>query len=90
MTSRISCDNTQTEKWKKISCKLNHCRHNTLSLGNLTDENAGLYKCIMYPYKPNEDTTLNIMLVKVYQLHVKSKYFILHLLANNISLGLDK
>lgn len=74
MTSRRSCDNASEVKWKRLFCNVKYC-NSTLKIMNLSDANSGLYKCTIYPYKPDANTTINIKLVKIYHLHVKSRYF---------------
>lgn len=75
MTSRRHCDNALEYEWKRLVCNPKRC-NSTLNLLNLSDSNSGLYKCTIFPYKPNINTTINIKLVKIYQLRVKSGFII--------------
>lgn len=66
-----SCHNIRKERWTHLQCDNNNCQ-SLLHLKNLTELNSGLYKCTIYPYKLNDVTTLDIQLVRTYQLDVKN------------------
>lgn len=61
----------QPEHWRHLPCDKNYCQ-SFLYIKNLTEENSGFYKCTIYPYKLNDVTTLDIQLVRTYQLDVKN------------------
>ncbi|XP_055905185.1 fibroblast growth factor receptor-like 1 isoform X2 [Eupeodes corollae] len=66
-----SCHTARSETWSHLPCDKNYCQ-SLLHLKNLTDKNSGLYKCTIYPYKLDDVTTLDIQLVRTYQLDVKN------------------
>lgn len=72
-----SCHVVHSIAWTHLACdenNKNNCQ-SVLHLKNLTDQNSGLYKCTIYPYKLDDVTTLDIQLVRTYQLDVKNSTF---------------
>ncbi|XP_055848325.1 fibroblast growth factor receptor-like 1 [Episyrphus balteatus] len=66
-----SCHSVRSETWSHLPCDKNYCQ-SLLHLKNLTEKDSGLYKCTIYPYKLDDVTTLDIQLVRTYQLDVKN------------------
>lgn len=76
--NQISCRKLNSQNlvsaslsWTKIVCPANPCTA-TLLITNPIEDDSGLYRCSIQPYRPNNKTTLQIQVVKTYQLDVIS------------------
>lgn len=63
-------DSNNNDDWTQLPCEDNICR-SELQLRNVTEKYSGLYKCTVVP---NIVTSLDIRLVRTFQLDIKSKY----------------
>lgn len=64
-------ENYQSNPWTRITCNDEPCKA-TLTISNPTEKESGLYRCSIQPYKPNDEITLQIQVVKTFQLDVIS------------------
>ncbi|XP_035779627.1 fibroblast growth factor receptor 4-like isoform X1 [Anopheles albimanus] len=55
--------------WRALNCDNKPCRV-TLTIANVSDANAGLYRCTIHPYRTDNQTQLDIQLVRSFELLV--------------------
>lgn len=76
--NRTSCHNRDQLdhiSWHPVDCEGKRCRV-TLSIRNASEADSGLYRCSIHPYRTDNQTQLDIQLIRIFQLDVISK--ILH------------
>lgn len=76
--NRTSCHNRDQLDhipWHPVDCEGKRCRV-TLSIRNASEADSGLYRCSIHPYRTDNQTQLDIQLIRIFQLDVISK--ILH------------
>ncbi|ETN64715.1 hypothetical protein AND_003532 [Anopheles darlingi] len=55
--------------WRPLNCDNKPCRV-TLTIANVSDANAGLYRCTIHPYRTDNQTIYSIQLVRSFELLV--------------------
>lgn len=75
--NRTSCqqilNDENVNEWRAIDCDGKPCRV-TLIIKNTTENDSGLYRCSISPYKTDAHTTSLIKIVTLYQLEVTSMF----------------
>uniref|UniRef100_A0A182ND26 receptor protein-tyrosine kinase n=1 Tax=Anopheles dirus TaxID=7168 RepID=A0A182ND26_9DIPT len=56
-------------EWHPLDCDNKPCRV-TLAIHNASEVDAGLYRCTIHPYRPDNQTQLDIQLVRTFELVV--------------------
>jgi len=64
------------DDWTALPCESSLCRPE-LWLRNVTERYSGLYKCSINPHVLDSTQTVDVQLVRTYQLDVKSKHGVL-------------
>lgn len=76
---QLACETASTRHrpWTRLRCGANDddasCSA-TLLLARPSESSSGLYRCSVQPYRPDGQTTLQIQVVKTYQLDIISEY----------------
>ncbi|XP_050070320.1 fibroblast growth factor receptor-like 1 [Anopheles maculipalpis] len=68
----MTCSNRallSTLEWQPLDCDNKPCRV-TLALQNVSEADAGLYRCTIHPYRTDNRTQLDIQLVRTFELVV--------------------
>uniref|UniRef100_A0A182W1C7 receptor protein-tyrosine kinase n=1 Tax=Anopheles minimus TaxID=112268 RepID=A0A182W1C7_9DIPT len=68
----MACSNRailDTLEWYPLECDNKPCRV-TLTIQNVSETNAGLYRCTIHPYRTDNQTQLDIRLVRTFELVV--------------------
>lgn len=63
-------------EWSILQCDGKPCTKSSLTIKNAREQDSGLYNCSIHPYRPDNETTLNIVVSRTYQLEVIGKKFI--------------
>ena len=64
--------NNNLTQWRPVHCENQQCKP-TLVIKNPTENDSGLYKCLVHPYKTDNSTTLQIQVAKTFKLDIISK-----------------
>ncbi|EDS35999.1 conserved hypothetical protein [Culex quinquefasciatus] len=70
--NRTSCHNRDQLDhipWHPVDCEGKRCRV-TLSIRNASEADSGLYRCSIHPYRTDNQTQLDIQLIRIFQLDV--------------------
>ncbi|KFB38273.1 hypothetical protein ZHAS_00005603 [Anopheles sinensis] len=73
---QMACSNRaelDEHDWHPLNCGDKRC-HVTLTVQNASEADAGLYRCTIHPYRTDNQTQLDIQLVRTFQLIVTKSF----------------